>query len=81
VSLCKTSDECALCPAPAEASADIDVALTLVEVKGGDCRRHPAWDPSVLRLLGLCVLAAAREVDAHVGLIADDPGVVAGRDP
>jgi hypothetical protein len=34
-----------------------------------------------VQLLGLRVLTAAREVDAHVGLIADDPGVVAGRDP
>lgn len=76
----RDAHECALFPPPAEESAEIGVALTLV-MKGRRLSPRPAWDPSVLRLLGLCVLAAAREVDAHVGLIADDPGVVAGRDP
>ncbi len=39
---CETPAECALFPAPGEESADIDVALTLVHVKGGDCRRERA---------------------------------------
>jgi hypothetical protein len=38
---CQTPDECALFPAPGEESAEID-ALTIVQVKGGDCRREPA---------------------------------------
>ncbi len=39
---CKTPDECALFPAAGEESADVDVALTLVQVKGRHCRRQPA---------------------------------------
>jgi MerR family transcriptional regulator, redox-sensitive transcriptional activator SoxR len=39
---CETPDECALFPAPGEEPADVDVALTLVQVKGGHCRRQPA---------------------------------------
>jgi len=39
---CETRDECALFPAAGEESADTDIALTLVHVKGGDCRRAPA---------------------------------------
>jgi MerR family redox-sensitive transcriptional activator SoxR len=39
---CTSPDECTLFPAPGEESADADVALTLVQVKGGDCRREPA---------------------------------------
>src|SRR5919109_3427621 len=38
---CETPAECALFPAPGEEFADTDVALTLVHVKGGDCRRAP----------------------------------------
>jgi hypothetical protein len=70
-----------LFPAPAEESVEIDVARTLGHVRAQTVAASPAWDASALRLLGLCVLTAAREVDAHVGLIADDPGVVTGRDP
>lgn len=36
---CETPAECALFPAPGEEPAEADVALTLVHVKGGDCRR------------------------------------------
>ena len=39
---CETPDECALFPAPGEQSADTDFSLTLVHVKGGDCRRERA---------------------------------------
>ena len=39
---CETPDECALFPAPGDEVTDIDLALTLVHVKGGDCRRQPA---------------------------------------
>jgi len=39
---CETPDECSLFPAPGEPPADMDVALTVVHVKGGDCRREPA---------------------------------------
>ena len=38
---CETPEECALFPAPGEASTDVDMALALVHVKGGDCRREP----------------------------------------
>jgi MerR family redox-sensitive transcriptional activator SoxR len=38
---CKTPDECALFPAPGEEPPGGDVALELVQVKGGDCRRNP----------------------------------------
>jgi MerR family redox-sensitive transcriptional activator SoxR len=38
---CETPAECALFPAPGEEPADIDVALTLVHVTGGHCRREP----------------------------------------
>ena len=37
---CETPAECALFPAPGESTGDIDVALTLVHVRGGDCRRE-----------------------------------------
>jgi hypothetical protein len=43
---CETPDERALFPARAEESADVDVALTLGQVKDGNCRREPAWDPA-----------------------------------
>jgi MerR family transcriptional regulator, redox-sensitive transcriptional activator SoxR len=36
---CETSDHCALFPAPGEESANTHFALTVVHVKGGDCRR------------------------------------------
>jgi hypothetical protein len=36
---CQTPDECALFPAPGERSADDELALTIVHVEGGDCRR------------------------------------------
>ena len=36
---CATPAECALFPAPGEDPADADIALTIVHVKGGDCRR------------------------------------------
>jgi MerR family redox-sensitive transcriptional activator SoxR len=39
---CATPAECALFPAPGEESAENDSVLTLVQVKGGDCRREPA---------------------------------------
>ena len=39
---CETPAECALFPAAGEDSADPDVALTIVHVNGGDCRREPA---------------------------------------
>jgi MerR family transcriptional regulator, redox-sensitive transcriptional activator SoxR len=39
---CETPAECALFPAAGEEHADTDVALTLVRVKPGDCRREPA---------------------------------------
>ena len=39
---CETPEECALFPAPGAQSAATDVALTLVHVTGGDCRREPA---------------------------------------
>jgi MerR family redox-sensitive transcriptional activator SoxR len=39
---CQTPDECALFPAPGDDVADTNIALTLVHVKGGDCRREPA---------------------------------------
>ena len=38
---CETPAECALFPAPGEEPADPDLALTLVRVKRGDCRREP----------------------------------------
>jgi MerR family redox-sensitive transcriptional activator SoxR len=39
---CETPAECALFPDPGEEPVDLDVALTLVQVEGGDCRREPA---------------------------------------
>jgi DNA-binding transcriptional MerR regulator len=39
---CATPAECALFPAPGEDSVDVDFALNLVHVKGGDCRRESA---------------------------------------
>jgi MerR family redox-sensitive transcriptional activator SoxR len=39
---CETPAECALFPAPGEEPVDIDVALTIVHVNDGDCRREPA---------------------------------------
>jgi MerR family transcriptional regulator, redox-sensitive transcriptional activator SoxR len=39
---CETPDECALFPTAGEAAGDRDVALAVVHVKGGDCRREPA---------------------------------------
>jgi MerR family transcriptional regulator, redox-sensitive transcriptional activator SoxR len=38
---CETPDECNLFPAPGEESADTPVALKVVHVKGGGCRREP----------------------------------------
>jgi MerR family transcriptional regulator, redox-sensitive transcriptional activator SoxR len=38
---CMTPEECALFPAAGEESVDQDIALTLVRVKDGDCRREP----------------------------------------
>jgi MerR family transcriptional regulator, redox-sensitive transcriptional activator SoxR len=40
---CATPAECALFPAPGEKAGDPDLALTLVQVGGSDCRR-PAAD-------------------------------------
>jgi len=37
-----TPEECALFPAPREEPIDPDVALTLIRVKDGVCRREPA---------------------------------------
>jgi MerR family transcriptional regulator, redox-sensitive transcriptional activator SoxR len=37
---CLTPSECALFPAPGERSADTDLALTLIRVKDGECRRE-----------------------------------------
>jgi MerR family transcriptional regulator, redox-sensitive transcriptional activator SoxR len=39
---CETPAECALFPGPGDESADVTAALTLVHVKGADCRRRPA---------------------------------------
>ncbi len=39
---CETPAECALFPATGDGSAPGDLALTLVHVEGGDCRREPA---------------------------------------
>ncbi len=39
---CETPDECALFPAPGEAPAAADLALAIVHVKGGSCRRASA---------------------------------------
>jgi MerR family transcriptional regulator, redox-sensitive transcriptional activator SoxR len=39
---CDTPADCALFPAPGEESADTDIALAIVHVNGGDCRREPA---------------------------------------
>jgi hypothetical protein len=39
---CETPAECALFPVPGDEPAATDVALTLIHVKGGDCRREPA---------------------------------------
>ena len=36
---CASPAECALFPAPGEQAGDPDVALKLVQVQGGDCRR------------------------------------------
>jgi MerR family redox-sensitive transcriptional activator SoxR len=38
---CETPADCALFPAAGEEPVDIDVALTIVHVNGGDCRREP----------------------------------------
>ena len=38
---CRTPDECALFPAAGGESAGADVELTVVRVRGGDCRREP----------------------------------------
>jgi MerR family transcriptional regulator, redox-sensitive transcriptional activator SoxR len=38
---CETPAECALFPAPGEEAGEADVALALVHVRGGDCRREP----------------------------------------
>ena len=38
---CETPAECALFPAPDE-PADTDIALTVINVRGRDCRRAPA---------------------------------------
>ena len=38
---CKTPEECALFPAPGDASPDADVTLSLVHVAGGNCRHVP----------------------------------------
>src|SRR5829696_6695345 len=37
---CETAAECALFPAPGEGPVETDVALTIVYVNGGDCRRE-----------------------------------------
>ena len=37
---CLTPAECALFPAPGEGSSDTDIALTLIRVKNGECRRE-----------------------------------------
>ena len=39
---CRSPDECALFPAPGDEPAPSDLALTVVRVKGRDCRRQPA---------------------------------------
>jgi MerR family redox-sensitive transcriptional activator SoxR len=39
---CKLPAECALFPAPDEASSDAAATLKLVHVSGSDCRREPA---------------------------------------
>lgn len=39
---CLTPAECALFPAPEDGSTDTDIALTLIRVKDGECRREPA---------------------------------------
>ena len=39
---CASPAECALFPALGEQSSDPDAALTVVHVRGGDCRRSPA---------------------------------------
>jgi MerR family redox-sensitive transcriptional activator SoxR len=39
---CETPAQCALFPAPGEESADTAVALTIVHINGGHCRREPA---------------------------------------
>ena len=38
---CETPEQCALFPAPGEEQADADLALALVHVQGGNCRREP----------------------------------------
>jgi MerR family transcriptional regulator, redox-sensitive transcriptional activator SoxR len=38
---CGSPAECALFPAPGEEPVDVDAALTLYHVCGGDCRRQP----------------------------------------
>jgi MerR family redox-sensitive transcriptional activator SoxR len=38
---CLTPAECALFPTPGERLSDEDIALTLVRVKAGECRREP----------------------------------------
>lgn len=39
---CETPAECALFPAAGEESTDGPLALTVVQVNGGSCRRGPA---------------------------------------
>jgi MerR family transcriptional regulator, redox-sensitive transcriptional activator SoxR len=39
---CASPAECALFPAPGEQPVDPDAALTVVQVREGDCRRGPA---------------------------------------
>ena len=39
---CMTPEECALFPASGEDPADPEIALTLIRVKDGQCRREPA---------------------------------------
>ena len=36
---CQTPDECALFAASGDDRADADLGLTVIQVKGGDCRR------------------------------------------
>jgi MerR family redox-sensitive transcriptional activator SoxR len=44
---CETPAECALFPEPDQAIPDGDIALTVVRVRGGSCRRDPAPRPPV----------------------------------
>jgi hypothetical protein len=38
---CQTPNECALFPLAGETTAETDLALTILHVKGRDCRRTP----------------------------------------